>query len=59
MKPEHFANSPLQAAYEAVAPDKTKWTKFLEQMIAAGGEPFNIGDDNIAKNHCTCINHIR
>ena len=49
MKPEHFANSPLQAAYEAVAPDKTKWTKFLEQMIAAAGEPFNIGDDNIAK----------
>jgi len=49
MKPEHFANSPLQAAYEAVAPDKTKWTKFLEQMIASAGEPFNIGDDNIAK----------
>ncbi|RYU92889.1 alpha/beta fold hydrolase [Emticicia agri] len=49
MKPEHFANSPLQTAYEAVAPDKTKWTPFLEQMIASAGEPFNIGDDNIAK----------
>ena len=49
MKPEHFANSPLQAAYDAVAPDKTKWTKFLEQMIAAAGEQFNMGDDNIAK----------
>ena len=49
MKPEHFANSPLQAAYDAVAPDKTKWTKFLEQMIAFAGEPFNMGDDNIAK----------
>jgi len=49
MKPEHFANSPLQTAYDAVAPDKTKWTKFLEQMIAAAGEPFNMGDDNIAK----------
>ncbi len=49
MKPEHFANSPLQTAYEAVAPDKTKWTKFLEQMIPAAGEQFNIGDSNIAK----------
>jgi pimeloyl-ACP methyl ester carboxylesterase len=49
MKPEHFSNSPLQTAYDAVAPDKTKWTKFLEQMIAAAGEPFNMGDDNIAK----------
>lgn len=49
MKPEFFANSPLQTAYEAVAPDKTKWTKFLEQMIALAGEPFNLGDDNIAK----------
>ena len=49
MKPELFANSPLQAAYDAVAPDKTKWTKFLEQMIALAGEPFNMGDDNIAK----------
>ena len=49
MKPELFANSPLQAAYDAVAPDKTKWTKFLEQMIAMAGEPFNMGEDNIAK----------
>lgn len=49
MKPEFFANSPLQAAYDAVAPDKTKWNKFLEQMIALAGEPFNLGDDNIAK----------
>ena len=49
MKPEHFANSPLQAAYDAVAPDKTKWTPFLEQMIAMAGELFNMGDDNVAK----------
>lgn len=49
MKPEHFANSPLQTGYEAVAPDKTKWTKFLEQMIASAGEPFDMGDSNIAK----------
>jgi pimeloyl-ACP methyl ester carboxylesterase len=49
MKPEFFANSPLQAAYDAVAPDKTKWTQFLQQMMALAGEPFNMGDDNIAK----------
>lgn len=49
MKPEFFANSPMQAAYDAVAPDKTKWNKFLEQMIAEAGVPFNLGDDNIAK----------
>ncbi len=49
MKPELFANSPLQTAYDAVAPDKTKWTKFLEQMLALIKEPFNMGDDNIAK----------
>jgi pimeloyl-ACP methyl ester carboxylesterase len=49
MKPELFANSPMQAAYDAVAPDKTKWTKFLEQMIEMTGMPFNMGDDNIAR----------
>ncbi|MDJ1498775.1 alpha/beta hydrolase [Cytophagaceae bacterium DM2B3-1] len=49
MKPELFASSPLQAAYDAVAPDKSKWTKFLEQMMALAGEPFDLGDDNIAK----------
>jgi pimeloyl-ACP methyl ester carboxylesterase len=49
MKPELFANSPMQTAYDAVAPDKTKWTKFLEQMIALAGEPYNLGEANIAK----------
>lgn len=49
MKPELFENSPMQAAYDAVAPDKTKWTKFLEQMIAFAGVPFNLGEANIAK----------
>lgn len=49
MKPELFANSPMKAAYDAVAPDKTKWTKFLEQMIALAATPFNLGDSNIAK----------
>ena len=49
MKPEHFDNSPLQTAYDAVAPDKTKWTKFLEQMIAAATTAYDLGDSNIAK----------
>jgi len=48
-KPEFFTNTPLNAAYDAVAPDKTKWTKFLEQMIAFAGTPFDMGDANIAK----------
>lgn len=48
-KPEFFTNSPMKAAYDAVAPDKTKWTKFIEQMIAFAQEPFDFGDANIAK----------
>lgn len=39
----------MKADYEAVAPDKTKWTKFLQQMIAFAGTPFDFGDANIAK----------
>jgi pimeloyl-ACP methyl ester carboxylesterase len=49
LKPEFLTNTPMKAAYDAVAPDKTKWTKFLEQMIAFAGTPFNMGDNNIAK----------
>jgi pimeloyl-ACP methyl ester carboxylesterase len=49
MKPELFTNTPMKAAYDAVAPDKTKWTKFLEQMIAFAGVPFDLGETNIAK----------
>jgi pimeloyl-ACP methyl ester carboxylesterase len=48
-KPEFFNNTPIKTAYDAVAPDKTKWTKFIEQMIAFAGVPFDIGDSNIAK----------
>jgi len=48
-KPEFFANSPMKAAYDAVAPDKTKWTKFLEQMFAFAAAPFDFGDSNISK----------
>lgn len=48
-KPEFFDNTPLQTGYDAVAPDKTKWRKFLEQMFVFAKEPFNVGDSNIAK----------
>lgn len=48
-KPEFFSNTPMKAAYVAVAPDTTKWTKFIEQMITFAGTPFNFGDSNIAK----------
>ncbi|SEH31876.1 alpha/beta fold hydrolase [Chryseobacterium culicis] len=49
MKPDLFTNSPLHTAYNAVAPDKTKWTKFLEQMMASAAQPFDLGDDRISK----------
>jgi len=49
MKPALFENSPMQQAYETVAPDKTKWTKFLEQMISLAQQPYDLGDANIAK----------
>jgi pimeloyl-ACP methyl ester carboxylesterase len=48
-KPEFFDNTPLKTAYDAVAPDKTKWRKFLAQMFAFAQVPFNVGDSNIAK----------
>jgi pimeloyl-ACP methyl ester carboxylesterase len=48
-KPEFFANSPMKTAYDAVAPDKTKWTKFLEQMFDFARTPFDLGDSNISK----------
>ncbi|MBS1574216.1 MAG: alpha/beta hydrolase [Bacteroidetes bacterium] len=48
-KPEFFDNTPLKTAYDAVAPDKTKWRKFLAQMFAFAQTPFDVGDSNIAK----------
>ena len=48
-KPEFFDNTPMKAAYDAVAPDKTKWRNFIEQMIAFAGVPFDVGDSNISK----------
>lgn len=49
MKPEMFANSPMKTAYDAVAPDKTKWTKFIDQMLVFMATSFDMGDANIAK----------
>jgi pimeloyl-ACP methyl ester carboxylesterase len=48
-KPEFFDNTPIKTAYDAVAPDKIKWRKFLEQMFAFAKTSFNVGDSNIAK----------
>ena len=48
-KPEFFDNTPMKAAYDAIAPDKTKWKKFIQQMIDFAGVPFDCGDSNIAK----------
>ncbi|WP_300565036.1 alpha/beta hydrolase [Flavobacterium sp.] len=48
-KPEFFDNTPLKTGYDAVAPDKTKWRKFLEQMFVFAEVPFDCGDSNIAK----------
>ena len=48
-KPEFFENTPIKTGYVAVAPDTTKWTKFLKQMFEFAKVPFNCGDANIAK----------
>lgn len=48
-KPEFFDNTPLKTGYDAVAPDKTKWRNFLQQMFVFAEEPFDVGDSNIAK----------
>lgn len=48
-KPEFFNDTPLKTRYDAVAPDTTKWTKFLLQMFAFSDVPFNVGDSNISK----------
>jgi len=48
-KPEFFDNTPLHTAYDAVAPDKTKWRNFVGQMLVFVQQPFDMGDSNIAK----------
>jgi pimeloyl-ACP methyl ester carboxylesterase len=48
-KPEFLDNTPLKTAYDAVAPDTTKWKNFIEQMIAFMQVPFDMGDSNMAK----------
>ena len=49
LKPEVLTNTPLKTVYDAVAPDKTKWTLFVQQMLAFVSTPFDMGDSNIAK----------
>lgn len=49
LKPEFFENTPLKTAYDAVAPDTSKWTAFVEQMIASAKTPYDLGDANVAK----------
>lgn len=48
-KPDFFDNTPIKTEYDAVAPDKNNWRKFIAQMIAFADVPFNVGDSNIAK----------
>lgn len=48
-KPEFFSNSPFETAYDAIAPDKTKWTKYLEQMIAFAQTPIDLSESNVSK----------
>jgi pimeloyl-ACP methyl ester carboxylesterase len=48
-KPDFFDKTPIKTAYDAIAPDKTKWKKFIQQMIDFAGVPFDCGDSNIAK----------
>lgn len=48
-KPDFFDNTPIKTEYDAVAPDKNNWKKFIAQMIAFADVPFNVGDSNIAK----------
>jgi pimeloyl-ACP methyl ester carboxylesterase len=48
-KPEFFENTPIHTAYNAVAPDKSKWTMYLEHMFVFAATPFDMGDANIAK----------
>ncbi len=49
VKPELFDTSHIKNAYDAVAPDKKKLRKFLEQMFVFARTPFNVGDSNISK----------
>lgn len=47
--PEVFDHSPMKAAYDAVAPDTTKWSMFIKQMIDFAKVSFDCGEANIAK----------
>jgi pimeloyl-ACP methyl ester carboxylesterase len=49
MNAEFLTNTPLKTAYDAVAPDKTKWESFLKQFIAFDKVEYSLGDSNIKK----------
>jgi pimeloyl-ACP methyl ester carboxylesterase len=48
-KPDFFDNTPMKASYDSIAPDKTKWREFIQQMIDFAGVSFDCGDSNISK----------
>jgi pimeloyl-ACP methyl ester carboxylesterase len=48
-KLDFFDNTPLKTSYDSIAPDKTNWRKFVQQMIDFVAVPFDCGDSNIAK----------
>lgn len=48
-KPEFFDKTPMHTAYNAVAPDTSKWLSFIKQMIDFASKPFDFGDANVAK----------
>jgi len=47
MRPEYLNNSPLPAAYRAVAPDTANWIPFVKKMMAFDTTHYNLGDDKI------------
>ncbi len=49
LDPTVFNGSPLQAGYNAVAPDTSKWIPFIKSMIVFADETFDVGDSNISK----------
>src|SRR6201999_1855133 len=41
LKAEFFKNTPIQVAYDAVAPDKTKFANYLDHMFVFAATPFD------------------
>ncbi len=49
LTPEMLTNTPLKAAYDAVAPDTAHWHTFLQRMISFEQKPFDLGKENLKK----------